>query len=95
MFVLCFCLYVTFHLHVSLILGAISLIFVYCLTQIKFMALTGLQCFHMLNQTYFTCGKGCSEILNLTEISDCSTTVHVYSQYANENKQEFLAKLDF
>ena len=35
-------LYLTFHLHVSLILGAISLIFVHCLTQIKFMALTGL-----------------------------------------------------
>ena len=35
-------LYVTFHLHVSLILGAISLIFVCCLTQIKLMALTGL-----------------------------------------------------
>ena len=42
MFVLCFSLYVTFHLHVSLILGAISLIFVGCLTQIKFIALTGL-----------------------------------------------------
>ena len=35
--------YVTLHLHVSLIFGAILPIFVCCLTQIKFMALTGLQ----------------------------------------------------
>ena len=35
-------MYVTSHVHGSLILGAISLIFVCCLTQIKFISLTGL-----------------------------------------------------